>query len=338
MVKVFLIFILSHFLCDFVTQTNYIIKRKNEYKDLKTKRLFFKKYNIGILEHVLHHIFFTLILLIIFKEFDLRLVVATLIIAILHYIIDEVKIHFTEDSIKKNRSLLEEQKNTFNYLLEKSTFYFLLDQLLHIGTIYLVLLTLGKTEYPGEIIQSTKDFIFIDTPVNDDIKIISLGISLILLTFGSGYLIAEIFKDINKGQLLTDETAVSIETIEKDKLTNISSNINNIEKNLVIERSWEFEETENENKSKQSIKIQYPNFNEKDNNAVGKYIGILERFLIAVFIIIGAYPGLVLLGAFKTLTRFRQFEDKSFAEKYLIGTLLSIVLGIIMGGIIKRIL
>lgn len=343
MVNILLIFILAHFLCDFVTQTNYIIKRKAKYKNLDFLRLPNKKYNVGIAEHVAHHIISTLLLLIVFGEFTLKLMIVTLIIGALHYLIDMIKINKSEEVIKKYQTLIEEQKNTFHYLLEKNTFHFLLDQFLHIVSIYLVLLLFQHTENPKKIFQLTNEFIFTDTSITNETKIISMAIFIILLTFGSAYLIVEIFKDINKGDLLTnqktsDETAVSVETDSTNELTNISSNINNIEKNLIIERLWEFEETEDTKKSKQSIKIQYPNFNEKDNNAVGKYIGILERFLIAVFIIIDAYQGLVLLGAFKTLTRFRQFEDKSFAEKYLIGTLLSIVLGIIIGGCIKKVL
>jgi hypothetical protein len=40
----------------------------------------------------------------------------------------------------------------------------------------------------------------------------------------------------------------------------------------------------------------------------------------------------------KTLTRFKQFEDKTFAEYYLIGTLLSLIIGIVLAIAIKKIL
>lgn len=62
----------------------------------------------------------------------------------------------------------------------------------------------------------------------------------------------------------------------------------------------------------------------------GTVIGILERLLILAMGISGAIGGIGFLIAAKTMVRYGQFEDKGGAEfrsKYLIGTLLSVLLG-----------
>lgn len=62
---------------------------------------------------------------------------------------------------------------------------------------------------------------------------------------------------------------------------------------------------------------------------VGKYIGILERIIIFCFLIYGQLPAIGFVIAAKSLTRFKQLEKKEFAEYYLIGTLLSVVLTLV---------
>ncbi|MDI3312367.1 MAG: hypothetical protein QJR05_13215, partial [Thermoanaerobacterium sp.] len=64
---------------------------------------------------------------------------------------------------------------------------------------------------------------------------------------------------------------------------------------------------------------------------IGQIIGMLERTLIVILMIINLPQGLAFLAALKTLTRFKQFEHKQFAEYYLIGTLSSTIIGILLG-------
>ncbi|KYD07583.1 DUF3307 domain-containing protein [Caldibacillus debilis] len=63
----------------------------------------------------------------------------------------------------------------------------------------------------------------------------------------------------------------------------------------------------------------------------GKTIGMLERSLIVLLLMIRLPEGLAFLAAIKTLTRFKQFDQKQFAEYYLIGTLSSAMIGILLG-------
>jgi hypothetical protein len=62
---------------------------------------------------------------------------------------------------------------------------------------------------------------------------------------------------------------------------------------------------------------------------VGEAIGILERLLIVTLVLAGAEAGIGLVIAAKTLARFKQLDDRDFAEYYLLGTLASVAVATI---------
>ncbi|HEY8437613.1 MAG TPA: DUF3307 domain-containing protein [Candidatus Limnocylindrales bacterium] len=64
---------------------------------------------------------------------------------------------------------------------------------------------------------------------------------------------------------------------------------------------------------------------------VGAAIGILERALIVVFVLTGTEAAIGFVVAAKTLARFRQLDDRDFAEYYLLGTLASVAVAIVTG-------
>ena len=61
---------------------------------------------------------------------------------------------------------------------------------------------------------------------------------------------------------------------------------------------------------------------------VGRAIGIFERALAVVLVLARAEAAVALIGGVKTIARFRQLEDRPFAEYYLLGTLASLTVGI----------
>ncbi len=63
-------------------------------------------------------------------------------------------------------------------------------------------------------------------------------------------------------------------------------------------------------------------------DAVGATVGGLERLLVVVLIIGRAEVGIGLVVAAKTLARFKQLDERHFAERYLIGTLASIAIAV----------
>ena len=67
----------------------------------------------------------------------------------------------------------------------------------------------------------------------------------------------------------------------------------------------------------------------------GKWIGILERTFIYFSIILGRIEGITIVIALKSIARFRELRDRAFAEYFLIGTLLSILIASASGVIIR---
>jgi uncharacterized protein DUF3307 len=62
---------------------------------------------------------------------------------------------------------------------------------------------------------------------------------------------------------------------------------------------------------------------------IGATIGVLERLLIVTFVLTGSTVAIGFVIAAKTLARFKQLDDRGFAEYYLLGTLASV--GVALG-------
>ncbi|RPH93284.1 MAG: hypothetical protein EHM72_16480 [Calditrichaeota bacterium] len=70
----------------------------------------------------------------------------------------------------------------------------------------------------------------------------------------------------------------------------------------------------------------------------GKVIGVIERILFFFFVITGNYTSIAFILTAKGFTRYKELDDKNFAEYVLIGTLLSSTLSIVWAYYIKGIL
>lgn len=73
-------------------------------------------------------------------------------------------------------------------------------------------------------------------------------------------------------------------------------------------------------------------------NQVGKYIGILERSIIFVFILYGSLTAVAFVLTAKSIARFNELKDRDFAEYYIIGTLVSSFIAILGGLLVKELL
>lgn len=76
----------------------------------------------------------------------------------------------------------------------------------------------------------------------------------------------------------------------------------------------------------------------KKEPQTGLYIGWVERALIGVLMMMEIYTGLALLATLKTLARFKQLEKRANAEYFILGTLLSILLGVSFGAMMNWII
>ena len=69
----------------------------------------------------------------------------------------------------------------------------------------------------------------------------------------------------------------------------------------------------------------------------GAYIGFLERVLVVALVLLNAPTAIGFVLTAKSVARFKQLEDQSFAERYLVGTLLSVGIALVAILVIPRI-
>jgi hypothetical protein len=65
--------------------------------------------------------------------------------------------------------------------------------------------------------------------------------------------------------------------------------------------------------------------------AMGLIIGNLERFILYLLVLLGHWGALGFVIAAKSIARFKELDEKGFADYYLIGTLVSVLVALISG-------
>ena len=68
-----------------------------------------------------------------------------------------------------------------------------------------------------------------------------------------------------------------------------------------------------------------------DAYAMGLMIGILERFILFLMVLLGYWSALGFVIAAKSIARFKELDEKGFADYYLIGTLASVLVALLSG-------
>ncbi len=69
----------------------------------------------------------------------------------------------------------------------------------------------------------------------------------------------------------------------------------------------------------------------------GRMIGILERTIALILLLLGEWTALALLLAAKSIARFEELKRREFAEYYLIGTLTSLLVAILAGVVLTAV-
>jgi len=187
-------------------------------------------------------------------------------------------------------------KKLFNKLLNNNDFFvFLVDQFLHLIIIFVIVFLLVPNYNFDNIFNS----IFVINIINKTFFIIFLvSIIFILLTTFTGHMIAKLFKSLSH-----------------------ENRIDNSEEVKVVER------TTNDRLEVITEKIKFP----VEVNDYGKWIGYCERIIIFLLVIIQVYEGIAIIVALKTFARYQQLNQKNFVEKYLLGTLFSVMMGVLLG-------
>lgn len=72
-----------------------------------------------------------------------------------------------------------------------------------------------------------------------------------------------------------------------------------------------------------------------DSRRAGRYIGMLERAVILSLALAGAFTSIAFVLTAKSIARYKELEKRDFAEYYLVGTLLSTLLAILGGALLR---
>lgn len=249
------------------------------------------------------------------------LLIAALLTAIIHY-----PLHM---------KLLHKYKDTL--------LYYAIYQIIQMAIIYVILFLLGQAVTLLQLVEQLKTMFFAnELHLNHTMVIPIVLLILAFLTVITPEIVSKVLSShthpIKRPQA---EVAASIESLMNISLFPDQSLKGPANEDMTIERQIERsikDENDDNNSKKESIKLQYMWYNTADDSAKGKYIGIIERLLICLFVIYEVYPGLALVGAMKTLARFKMFDNRAFAEYYLIGTLLSLLIAAACGFLLKRLL
>jgi hypothetical protein len=90
--------------------------------------------------------------------------------------------------------------------------------------------------------------------------------------------------------------------------------------------------------SSRSGRIEESDEESNDLQSAGLYIGWLERFVVLTALVLKSPATVGLIVAAKSIARYPEFKSLRFAEYFLIGTLLSISLGILGGLVLLEVL
>jgi hypothetical protein len=315
MIKPLILFIVAYLLVNGILN---ILNIKNEKTDTANK----KWINRFWLMYGAIYFVTAVLILTLFGMSNLHLIIiAAAITGVIHYIV-HIKLH---------------------YRLNNTLTHYFLYQTIQIGIIYLILLLLGLAGTPHWIFQQFYTLMFAKRLVIDESLIVpTLLLILVFLTHTSSEIIGKFLsKYSNPFEPHLQESAASLEPLLEGSLLTKRKIKHNTLVDMTIEEQVEISnkaDDQNPFNTKESIKLQYYWYNKTEDSSKGKYIGILERLLICVFVYYEVYQGLLLIGAMKTLARFKMFENKAFAEYYLIGTLLSLLVAILCGFLLHRIL
>ncbi|MGX6977873.1 DUF3307 domain-containing protein [Vagococcus elongatus] len=254
----------------------------------------------GIRTHVMTHIIVSGLLSVIFLFFFskvnfaliYRILLTIVLISLFHFLVDSAK-----EGLKKH---IDQFISTPHIRMAVQTGLYVLDQLIHLTIIVLVVTWIFGIKF--------NFYHFFDAFIQKEIQLpfstqILLTIIVILLSvFFVGYLIASVLSYFKPDNEIREKIKME-ECRQQDERPHI------IEKVTIKKATYVTDSPEK----------------------AGMWIGILERLLILILCLADSITGISFIIAMKALTRFKQFDDKSFAEYYLIGSMLSIMFSLMLG-------
>lgn len=216
-----------------------------------------------------------------------------------HLIIDLVKIKLVDQYTGRDN---------FNKL-----WFFVLDQLLHVFMLMLAMQMFYKISVVSNIDRFIEILFEEGRELDAANTILVIAIIVILGTTVSGHLIRILLGSL-PGQLLTFEGKYTF-------------------KNELKESAYPHDSNSERGLSEQ---YSYMIFNKHDLSR-GKLIGYIERLLVILLTYYSSYPAIAFIVTAKSIARFKQLDDRDWAEYFLLGTLTSMFLGIVFGILLREI-
>lgn len=214
--------------------------------------------------------------------------------------------HFFIDILKIK--ILDSMKMNHEENLKRLGF-FLLDQALHLCVIFIS----GQLFFDMDIMRIL-DFFENDRKLNTSNSVLFFIIIVILTTSVSGHMIKILLGSL-PNQLLTFEGRYVFKN-ERKEANFVNKNSGN--KGMMEEYNYSI-------------------FSKHDLSR-GKLIGYIERLLVLLLTFYGAYPAIGFIVAAKSIARFKQMDDRDWAEYFLLGTLSSMFIGITFGILLREVL
>ncbi|WP_223699964.1 DUF3307 domain-containing protein [Sutcliffiella deserti] len=252
--------------------------------------------------HLLHHGLIAFVTLVIisfylgYSNYLLYVVLPAILLTLFHGLIDMTKIY----SQKKIQNL--QQKNGWSLGL------FLADQVLHVLTILVVCYYFYEVNL-GELLQSVLLSLHILEGPSPTLTLLNSTLFILIVFI-----------------LITSVTGHFI----KIMLGSLTKYLSLFEGKYTL-RDHTVSSTSHKHLSEEYI---YMVMKHQDLSR-GKIIGYLERLLVVALILMGSFSAVGFIVAAKSLTRFKQMDDRDWAEYFLLGTLTSFLFAIVYGIILK---
>ncbi|WP_419887338.1 DUF3307 domain-containing protein [Neobacillus niacini] len=255
-------------------------------------------------KHIGHHFLVNLLVLTFFYLISFKeMGVVTGLIYTLLLIVGS---HFLIDILKIR--LLDTLKINNEENLKRASF-FLIDQLLH-----LVVILLSGQLFLGYNLTGIHEYFLIEKELGTINSVLVIIIVMILATSVSGHMIKILLGSL-PNQLLTFEGKYTF----KNERQEAQYSKNHTGNRALLEE------------------YNYTIFSKHDLSR-GKLIGYIERLLVLVLTFYSAYPAIGFIVAAKSIARFKQMDDRNWAEYFLLGTLTSMFLGISLGILLREVL
>jgi hypothetical protein len=258
----------------------------------------------NIKKHISHHFLINLLVLTVFYLFVSKEV--SIVMKLIFPLLFIVSSHFIIDMIKIK--LLDTLKISNEENVKRASF-FVIDQLLHLFCILL-----AAQLFLGFEMVEILDFFQHEDELGIVNSALIILIVVIFTTSVSGHLIKILLGSL-PNQLLTFEGKYAF-------------------KNERLEAQYAKNHTGNRVLSEE---YNYTIFSKHDLSR-GKLIGYIERMLVLLLTFYSAYPAIGFIVAAKSIARFKQMDDRNWAEYFLLGTLTSMFIGITLGILLREVL